>query len=136
MELADTSVWARKGKPGVEAWFNVAVQAGEIAVCDMVVLELLHSARNAEEIQQLEDALGSMPWVRIEAGDWDRAREVYRALSAKGGGFQRSVKHRDLLIAAAAERAGLVLVHYDEDYEVIASITGQRARWAAPRGSL
>jgi hypothetical protein len=33
-------------------------------------------------------------------------------------------------------RAGLALVHYDEDYEVIASITGQPARWAASRGSL
>lgn len=136
MELADTSVWARKSKAGVEGWFTAAVEDGEIAVCDMVVLELLHSARNIDEFLKLEDAFGAMPWVRIEAADWERAREVYRTLAGHAGGFQRSVKHQDLLIAAAAERAGLVLVHYDEDYEVIASITGQPARWAAPRGSL
>ena len=135
-ELADTSVWARKGSSPISAWFAAAVEAGEIAVCDMVVLELLHSARNLDEFERLEDALGAMPWVTIEAGDWGRARNVYRALAGRAGAFQRSVKHPDLLIAAAAERAGLAIVHYDEDYEVIASITGQPARWVAPRGSL
>jgi hypothetical protein len=46
------------------------------------------------------------------------------------------VKHADLLVAAAAESAGVGLVHYDEDFEVIASITKQPARWIARRGSL
>jgi predicted nucleic acid-binding protein len=49
---------------------------------------------------------------------------------------QRSVKHADLLIAAAAELAGMTLLHYDADYDTIAGVTGQATRWAAPRGSL
>jgi len=28
------------------------------------------------------------------------------------------------------------VVHYDEDYDLIAQVTGQQARWLAPRGSL
>jgi predicted nucleic acid-binding protein len=40
------------------------------------------------------------------------------------------------LIAAAAESAGLPLVHYDRDFEAIAAITGQPTRWIAPPGSL
>jgi predicted nucleic acid-binding protein len=35
-----------------------------------------------------------------------------------------------------AARNGLTVVHYDGDYEIIASVTGQPARWAAPRGSI
>jgi hypothetical protein len=46
------------------------------------------------------------------------------------------VKIPDLLIAAVAARHDVTLVHYDADYEAIASVTGQRTRWAAPRGSL
>jgi predicted nucleic acid-binding protein len=46
------------------------------------------------------------------------------------------VSHPDLLIAAAAEAAGLAVAHYDEDYERIAKITGQEVRWLARRGSL
>ena len=44
----------------------------------------------------------------------------------------RQVKIPDLLIAAVAARHDVVLVHYDADYDVIAGITGQRMRWAAP----
>ena len=49
MELADTSVWAHKSHPALSDWFASAVEAGEIAGCDMVALELLHSARNPPE---------------------------------------------------------------------------------------
>jgi len=45
------------------------------------------------------------------------------------------VKHADLLIAAA-ELAGMRLLHHDSDDDTIAALTGQPTRWAAPRGSL
>jgi predicted nucleic acid-binding protein len=136
VELADTSVWARKTHPALQDWFTAAIEAGEIAGCDMVALELLHSARNPPEFALVEDALRGLPWLEPDAADWLRAREVYRVLGGRPGMMQRSVKHPDLLIAAAAERAGLTLVHYDADYDAIAEITGQPARWVAPRGSL
>jgi len=50
--------------------------------------------------------------------------------------FQRAVNHPDLLIAAAAEAADVTLLHYDDDYALIAEITGQAIRWLAPKGSL
>ena len=136
MELADTSVWVWKSKPAIDAWFSASLRAGEIAVCDMVALELLHAAHNGVEFRRLEEALLALHWVPIVADDWTRAREVYRSLADERGGFQRSVQHPDLLIAACAERAGLPLVHYDADYDAITSVTGQQVRWGAPRGSL
>jgi predicted nucleic acid-binding protein len=42
----------------------------------------------------------------------------------------------DLVIAAAAEAAGLTVLHYDDDYDRIASITRQPVEWIAPAGSL
>lgn len=136
MELADTSVWAHKSHPALRGWFASAVGAGEIAGCDMIALELLHSARNPPGFGLVEEGLRGLPWVEPDAADWRRVREVYRVLGSRPGMMQRSVRHPDLLIAAAAERAGLTLVHYDADYDVIAEITGQPVRWAAPRGSL
>lgn len=136
MELADTSVWARKERPLVRQWFVAALEAGEIAVCDMVVLEILHSARDGMEFRRVEEALEAVPWISIQAADWHRAREVYRSLADGGGGHQRRVGHPDLLIAAAAEREGVGVVHYDSDYETIAGVTGQPMRWVAPRGTL
>ena len=42
----------------------------------------------------------------------------------------------DLLIAAVAERAGLSVLYYDEDFDRIAAVTGQPTEWVVPRGSL
>jgi predicted nucleic acid-binding protein len=42
----------------------------------------------------------------------------------------------DLLIAAAAEFAGMPVSHYDRDFELIAEVTGQPVRAIAPLGSL
>jgi predicted nucleic acid-binding protein len=135
LELADTSVWARTGKPGLE-WFGPALADGRIAVCDMVVMELLWSARDHADFAATEEALRACPWFPIEPRDWDEARRVFRELAARGPLHHRQVRTPDLLIAAVAARSDLTIVHYDADYETIASVTGQRTRWAAPRGSL
>ena len=62
--------------------------------------------------------------------------EVYERLARQGGLHHRSVRHPDLLIAAAAEARGIPVLHYDEDFDRIAAITGQPMRWIVPRGSL
>lgn len=102
----------------------------------MVRLELLHSARSATEFAEIRQELAALRDCPIGREQWSRALEVYERLSARGGASQRSVKHPDLLIAAAAEAADVGLLHYDEDYERIAAITGQPTRWLAPRGTL
>lgn len=135
VELADTSVWARNGKPGLE-WFGLALEDGRIAVCDMVVMELLWSTRDAGDYRATETALLACPWFSIEPRDWVEARRTFGELAARGPLHHRQVKIPDLLIAAVAARNGLTVVHYDSDYDIIASVTGQPTRWAAPRGSL
>jgi hypothetical protein len=135
IELADTSVWARKDKPGLE-WFGLALEDGKIAVCDVVVMELLWSARDIADFRATESALLACPWLSIEPRDWGEARRVFRELAARGPLHHRQVKTPDLLIAAVAARQAMTVVHYDSDYEIIASVTGQPTRWAAPRGSL
>lgn len=134
-ELADTSVWARSGKPGLE-WFGAALEDGAIAVCDQVVMELLWSARDVDDFRRTDGALLACPWYAVEPADWSAARRVFGELAARGPLHHRQVKIPDLLIAAVASRNGLTVVHYDGDYDVIASVTGQATRWAAPRGSI
>jgi len=61
---------------------------------------------------------------------------VQKALGEAAALHHRSVKINDLLIAAAAELAGVTVWHYDEDYDRICAITDQAVEWIAPRGSL
>ena len=135
--LIDTGVLIlRERNARVAEWFEVRLLADALAVCEMVLIEYLMGARTGSHFDQLLDALTAMPTVATEPVDWRRAIEVQRALAWQTGGGQRSVKVPDLLIAAVAERAGLRLVHYDEDYDRIAAITGQPTEWVMPRGSL
>jgi hypothetical protein len=62
----------------------------------------------------------------------DRALVVQGELA--GRGFHRSVKIGDLLIAAAAEQASLVVLHYDRDFDRIADVTGQPTKWVIATG--
>ena len=138
MQLADTSawVWTRSVGGELRAAFDENVVEGQIATCDMVRLELLHSTRNATEFTSLRSDLDALSHCPIGVEEWARALEVYELLAHQGGLHHRAVRHPDLLIAAAAEAAGIPVLHYDEDYDRIAGITGQDVQWLAPRGTL
>lgn len=41
-----------------------------------------------------------------------------------------------MLIAAAAAEAGVGVLHYDADYDTLATVLRFESRWIAPRGSL
>jgi predicted nucleic acid-binding protein len=136
-QLADTSAWhLALRRPDLRASFNSQMIRGLIGTCAMVSLELLQGARNGREFDERRMQFDELPQYPIAAREWRRALDVYRTLAHQGGSHQRSVGHADLLIAAAAESAGVELLHYDEDFERIAAITGQPTRWIAPRGTL
>ncbi len=138
-ELADTSAWVwsrRRAYPQLRRTFDTALVDGRLATCDMVRLELLHSARSRTEFAEIRVELAALADCPIGKEQWNRALWIYERLSERGGAHQRAVKHPDLLIAAAAERAEVPVLHYDQDFDRIAAITGQPTRWLAPRGSL
>ena len=62
-----------------------------------------------------------------------RAIDVQGLLALRG---HHRVPIPDLVIAAVAEQAGVVLLHYNADFDRIAAVTGQEMEWVAPRGSV
>lgn len=127
--------WARNRRfPTLSSWFNAQVAAGRVIVCDLVVLELIRLAPNASRAQEVADRLDAFESVAMGSDLWKRARKLQALLSANGD--HRRVPPVDLLIAAAAEKADVPLVHYDRDYERIARVSGLQQRWIVPDGSL
>jgi hypothetical protein len=137
MELADSSAWQKRHlSPDVDADFVALVEGDQIATCDMVRLELLLSARDEREFASRRSDLANLPDCPIAKRQWLRALDVFEELSRRGPLHHRQVKIPDLLIAAAAESAGVPVLHYDRDFELIGEITGQPMRAIAPLGSL
>jgi predicted nucleic acid-binding protein len=132
----DTSAWHRSGHPAVAERWRAELADDRLGLCDQARLEILWSARSAADYDQLADELDALIPIPTVGSTFARALEVQRQLAHHRGLHHRSVKIADLIIAAAAEQAGAVAWHYDEDFERIASITGQPIEWVAPRGSL
>ena len=137
MELADTSAWSNRLKSAdVALEFDRLLRGREIGLCAQVELELLWSARDADDFAALRQELGSLPRLEIDAAVWQRAADVFELLARQGPLHHRQVPIPDLLIAATAELAGIPVCHYDRDFETIAAATGQPVRAIAPLGSL
>jgi predicted nucleic acid-binding protein len=136
IELYDTSALILAARDAVAGRLLAdALAVDEVAICEPILIEYLNGARNVSEYDRYEAALRATRFVSTTGDDWAEAVDVHRALARSGAGLQRSVKLPDLIIAATAARAGLPLVHFDADYDRIASITGQPTRWILPRPS-
>jgi predicted nucleic acid-binding protein len=133
--LVDNSVIARTGKPSVAAALEPKVLGGLLASCSITDLEQLFSVRNGEEHRTRRADIGlRYARVPIEQATFDRALTVQGLLADRGQ--HRGANVPDLIVAAAAERAGLTVLHYDADFELIATVTGQPTEWVVPRGSV
>lgn len=132
----DTSAWHRSTHPEVADRWRAELANDRLGICDQARLEILWSARSAADYDGLAEELGALAPIPTTDSTFARALDVQRRLTHHRGLHHRSVKIADLIIAAAAEQAGATVWHYDEDFERIASITGQPIEWVAPRGSL
>jgi predicted nucleic acid-binding protein len=128
--LVDTSVLTRLAKPGVAA---TLLELDEVSYSPISALEYRYSAANERDWNRLGEVLDGFVRVPIADADFQRADEVQRLLASAG---LKGRKPPVLIIAAQAERVGFIVVHYDRDFEHIASVTQQRTLWIAPPGSI
>lgn len=121
--LVDKSALARMPLAPVRDRLGPIIEAGEAATCG-----------NHEEHERIRQrralAYSSVPITEAI---------LARAIAVQGK-LARSGRHRvpipDLVIAASAEAAGLILLHYDQDFDRIAEVTHQPTEWVVERGSL
>ncbi len=130
--LVDTSVLKRRGRLEIRQVVEPLAAAGQLgrpSICD---LEVGYSARNRDEWDRLVGALDAFEPIDTTAAHLRRALQVQGLLADRS---QRGRKVPDLLVAAAAEALGVGVLHYDADFDLIASVTGQQCRWVVPAGS-
>jgi predicted nucleic acid-binding protein len=136
--LADSTawIWSRKrAYPHLREWLDDQLVAGTIATCDQVRLELLAGVASSNHAQRSDD-LDALETCPITTREWRRALDLQGELARWKTDYHKGVRPADLLIAAAAEAAGVELLHYDQHFERIREVTQQPMRWLAPRGTL
>ena len=131
--LLDTSVVSRLGMTEVRVVVDPLAHAGRLGRAGITDLEFGYGSRNARQWDQDMADLSVFELVETSADHVQRARQVQRLLASRS---QRGRKVPDLLIAAAAEAGRLTLLHYDNDFELIARVTGQTCQWVVPAGTI
>ncbi|MGI8517109.1 MAG: PIN domain nuclease [Acidimicrobiia bacterium] len=134
--LADTSAWHRSLNPEVASLWQTRLGEDWLGTCTQVRLEILYSAQSRKDYDRLAAELMALRQLPCGSEEFERALDVQKRLAARAALHHRSVKIADLMIAASAEAGGAVVWHYDQDFDRIASVTGQPTEWVAPRGSL
>ena len=132
--VADTSAWARAHHVADE--WKAELEQGKIATSEIVALELIYSARDGAEFDLRAGQLALLPQAPVTPATLSSARAAFRALAHRHPLFHRSVTIADLVTAAAAADAGMGVLHYDADFDVLAEVLEFESRWVAPRGSL
>ena len=123
--LIDKSALTRMAaSPDAGAWAE-RIERGLVRIATVTRLEMGFSARSGKELRaaRRRSPLISMPVEYLTPTIEDRAVEVQAVLADQG--HHRGPSIPDLIIAATAELAGLVVLHVDKDYGLIAAVTGQ-----------
>jgi predicted nucleic acid-binding protein len=106
---------------------------GLIATCAIVDLEVLYSARSLADYVAVLVERRSFASAPITAEVMATAIDLQRVLARRG---QHRAPIPDLVISAAAKHAGLVVLHYDADFERIARAGGADHDWVVLQGSV
>lgn len=127
----DTSAWNRRTNPAVLPRWAATRDAGLLAVCPVVALELLAAAPDEEAFGELDRALGTLAQAPVTRSAGDAALGASRELRGK-----RRLPAADYLIAAAAARRSAAVLHYDRHFDTLCRVLGIESVWIAPSGSI
>ncbi len=127
----DTSAWNRQRHPAVLPRWLATTTSNLLAVCPVVALELLASARNEQKFAELDRTLTSLPAAPVTRSAGAAAISASRELRG-----ERRIPAADYLIAAAAAGRGAGVLHYDHHFDALCRVLGIESIWIAEAGSI
>lgn len=129
--LIDASAWLLRSRP--EVGDRLADLAPSLAVAPITLLETLFGAQGRRWNERRLD-LAVLHQIAHPPSVFDDALELQSDLADVG---LQGRKIPDLLLTTTALASGHAVLHYDADYDLIATVRPTLAhQWVVPRGSL
>ncbi len=89
-------------------------------MCEPVRMEVLAGARDESHLLSLRRLLARAAVIPVQPMDYEDAAALYRRCRRRGETVRKLM---DCLIASVAIRAGVPILHYDADFDVLARHT-------------
>jgi len=130
--LVDTSAWMQARRDArARDLLLVAIERGEVRWCWPVRYELTIDARGPEGIAAVENTLDSLREVPVDRGVQRAVLALMRELAADGSHGAHRFPLTDLTVAAAAQQAGIGILHFDRHLEQLGERVDVDASWIA-----
>jgi predicted nucleic acid-binding protein len=128
--LADTSAWmqARRDLRARDLLLN-ATERGDVCWCWPVRYELMVDARGPEGIAAVERTLESLREIPVDRSVQRGVLATMRELAAAGPHGAHRFPLTDLEVAAAAQVAGIGILHFDQHLERLGDHLGVGSHW-------
>ena len=125
MIVADSSAWIEflrgTDQPVANTLAELLSRDADVALTEVIVMELLAGATSDEQLRQLRPRLISFPILLLEGlRDFEEAALIYRRCRATGRSLNSMT---DCLIAVPVIRTGAALLHNDSDFDAIEACT-------------
>jgi len=128
--LVDTSAWMRARRDSRERDLLLsAIERGDVCWCWPVRYELIVDARGPEGIAAVERTLEGLREVPVDRGVQRAVLATMRELAASGSHGAHRFPLTDLVVAAAAQDAGIGILHFDQHLERLGDHLGAEAHW-------
>jgi predicted nucleic acid-binding protein len=129
--LADTSAWMQvRRDPRARELLLEAIERGDVCWCWPVRYELMVDARGADGIATVERTLEGLREIPVDRSVQRGVLATMRELAAAAGSHGA---HRfpltDLTVAAAAQDAGIGILHFDQHLERLGDHLGIGSHW-------
>ncbi len=128
MIVVDTSAWVeflRRTESRVDLHLTRLLgERAEVAVTEVVVLELLAGASQSARRDRVQEMLLGLPVLQLGGlAGYERAAEIYRECRSAGATVRTLL---DCLVAVPAIEADAAVLHADRDFDVLARHTALR----------
>jgi predicted nucleic acid-binding protein len=131
--LADTSAWMQARRDvAARNLLLAAIEHGDVHWCWPVRYELMVDARDHEDIAAVERSLEGLREIPVDRTVQRTIFSAMREMAASGSHGSHRFALTDLAVAAAAQTAGVEILHFDRHFERLSSQFGVTASWISP----
>lgn len=121
MILVDTSVWidffaGRSMLEHVKQFKRLISQRQEIALCGIILTEILQGIKEPQQYQQVKEHLLMLNFLPMTQQTFIFATDIYRTLRKNSLTIRKTA---DCLIAAVAIENDIQLLHNDRDFSMV-----------------
>lgn len=128
--LVDTSAWMQARRDAsARDLLLAAVERGEVWWCWPVRYELMIDARGSDGIAAVERTLDALREVPVDRSVQRAVLSLMRDLAADGSHGAHRYPLTDLTVAAAAQHAGIDILHFDQHLERLGGHLGIESHW-------